>query len=77
MLSLINKIKSQIKKNLTSDLGNIFVEMSLPSIQHLSFFFTKSSWNFLRIFLILAFFAISAETWEIFWVCKFMSSNFL
>ena len=33
--------KSHLKKNFTSDLGKIFVEISLPSIQHFLFFLAK------------------------------------
>ena len=44
--------KLQVKKNLMSELGKIFVAISLPSIQDFLFFFEKLIWNFFRIFLI-------------------------
>ena len=60
--------KLQIKKNFKSEFGNIFVDISLPSIQHLLYFLAKPSWYFFKIFLILFILAILAEFSDIFWL---------
>ena len=57
--------KLHLKKNLTSDFGKIFVEISLPSIQQFLYFLEKFTWYLFKICLILFIFAILALYSEI------------